>query len=76
MVIVCLEDSTTLQVLLKVFGVRRRGMTEIQVLIQALMKTGVYVEEKGIRDSYISAIIHNGGKLNKDISCLSTFLLI
>lgn len=40
------------------------------------MKTIVYVEEKGIRGASISAIIHNGGKLNKGISCLSTFLLI
>lgn len=39
------------------------------------MKTGVYVEEKGIRGASISAIIHNGRKLNKGISCLSTFLL-
>lgn len=50
-------------------------MTKIQVLIQALMKAGAYVD-KGIRGSSISAIIHNGGKLNKGIACLSTFLLI
>lgn len=56
--------------------IRWTGMAKIQVSIQGLMKTEVYVEGKGIRGASISALIHTGGKLTKAISCLGTILLV
>lgn len=40
------------------------------------MKIGVYVQETEIRGASISSTIHGGGKLNKGVTCFSTFLFI